>query len=181
MLEPASTNRYNHLQHAANTLLGNAMRYVSLAGFLFAFWLALSGHYTPGLIAAGAACAVLCVLAAVRMRVLDEEAHPIELFFRALTYFPWLAGEIVKSALSVAKIILNPRLPIAPTVTVVRASQRTPVGVVTYANSITLTPGTITVGLDGPELTVHALTPEGALDLETGGMDRRVTRFEGAA
>jgi multicomponent Na+:H+ antiporter subunit E len=52
--------------------------------------------------------------------------------------------------------------------------------VVTYANSITLTPGTITVALDGHELTVHALTRDGALDLETGAMDRRVTRFEGA-
>jgi multicomponent Na+:H+ antiporter subunit E len=65
--------------------------------------------------------------------------------------------------------------------TVVRASQRTPVGVVAYANSITLTPGTITVGLDGHELTVHALTREGALDLEGGGMDQRVSQFEGAA
>lgn len=156
------------------------MRYVSLAGFLFAFWLALSGHYTPGMIAVGAACAVLCVLAAVRMRVLDEEAHPIELFFRALAYFPWLVGEIVKSAVGVARIVLNPRLPIAPTMTVVRASQRTPFGIVAYANSITLTPGTITVGLDRQELTVHALTREGALDLEAGAMDRRVTRFEGA-
>ena len=65
--------------------------------------------------------------------------------------------------------------------TVVRASQRTPVGVVTYANSITLTPGTITVGVDGDELTVHALVRDGALDLEGGGMDRRVSQFEGAA
>ncbi|MEZ5890414.1 MAG: Na+/H+ antiporter subunit E [Xanthobacteraceae bacterium] len=154
---------------------------MSLAGFLFAFWLALSGHYTPGMIAVGAACAVLCVLAAIRMRALDAEGHPIELFARTLTYFPWLANEIVKSAIAVTKIILNPRLPIAPTMTVVRASQRTPVGVVTYANSITLTPGTITVGLDGHDLTVHALTREGALDLEGGGMDQRVRQFEGAA
>ena len=54
------------------------MRYLSLAGFLFAFWLALSGHYTPMLVAAGAASAVLCVLAAIRMRVVDAEGHPIE-------------------------------------------------------------------------------------------------------
>ena len=181
MLELASKTQYNRPPTQRNISRGGTMRYVSFAGFLFAFWLALSGHYTPGLIAVGAACAVLCVLAAVRMRVLDAESHPIELFVRALTYFPWLAGEIVKSAVGVTKIILNPRLPIAPTMTVVRASQRTPVGVVTYANSITLTPGTITVGLDGDELTVHALTREGALDLEFGGMDQRVSWFEGVA
>ena len=68
------------------------MRYVSLAGFLFAFWLALSGHYTPMLVIAGAASAVVCVLAAIRMRVADEEGHPIELLRGAVTYFPWLAS-----------------------------------------------------------------------------------------
>ena len=74
-----------------------------------------------------------------------------------VTYFPWLIREIAKSAWAVTKIILHPSLPISPTMTVVRASQRTRVGVATYANSITLTPGTITVGVNGNELTVHAL------------------------
>ena len=122
------------------------MRYLSLAGFLFAFWLALSGHYTPMLVAAGAASAVLCLLAAIRMRVVDAEGHPVHLFRRVVTYFPWLIREIVKSGWGVTKLILHPRLPISPTMTVVRASQRTRAAVATYANSITLTPGTITVG-----------------------------------
>jgi multicomponent Na+:H+ antiporter subunit E len=65
--------------------------------------------------------------------------------------------------------------------TKVEASQRTTVGVVTYANSITLTPGTITTGVKGNVLTVHALVRDGALDLEGGGMDARVSRFEGSA
>jgi len=64
--------------------------------------------------------------------------------------------------------------------TIVRASQRTAIGVASYANSITLTPGTITVGVNGSDLTVHALVNEGALDLEAGGMDRRVSQFEGS-
>jgi multicomponent Na+:H+ antiporter subunit E len=157
------------------------MRYLSLAGFLFAFWLALSGHFTPMLVAAGAASAVVCVLAAIRMRAADAEGHPIELLRGAVTYYPWLSREIVKSGWAVTKLILHPRLPISPTMTVVRASQRTPVGVATYGNSITLTPGTITVGVSGNVLAVHALTRDGALDLEAGGMDRRVSRFEGTA
>jgi len=155
-------------------------RYLSLAGFLFAFWLALSGHYTPVLVAAGAASAVICVLAAIRMRVADPEGHPIELFWGTITYFPWLIREIAKSAWGVTKIVLHPSLPISPTLTVVRASQKTTVGVATYANSITLTPGTITVGVSGKNLTVHALVRDGALDLESGGMDRRVSQFEGS-
>ncbi len=157
------------------------MRAVSLTGFLFAFWLALSGHYTPVLIVAGLTCATLCAYAVTRAGLLDVEAHPIRLLKGAVTYFPWLAWEIAKAAWTVTKIVLNPRLPISPTITVVRASQRTPAGVATYANSITLTPGTITVGVSGDALTVHALVREGADDLEAGGMDRRVSRFEAAA
>jgi multicomponent Na+:H+ antiporter subunit E len=150
-------------------------------GVLFAFWLALSGHYTPVLIAAGAVCAVLCAMLAMRMKVLDAEGLPVELLPRAIPYFAWLVGEIAKSAWSVTKIILHPRLPISPTMTVVTASQRSAAGVATYANSITLTPGTITVGVNGRDLVVHALVRDGALDLEAGGMDRRVSQFEGGA
>lgn len=157
------------------------MRQIGLAGFLFFFWLVLSGHYTAFLIAAGALCAVLCVFAMLRVRVADAEAYPAEFLSGAVTYFPWLIREIAKSAWAVTKIVLHPRLPISPTMTIVRASQKTPIGIATYANSITLTPGTITVGVSGHELVVHALVTEGALDLEEGGMDRRVSRFEGAA
>jgi multicomponent Na+:H+ antiporter subunit E len=155
------------------------MRYLSLAGFLFAFWLALSGHYTPVLIAVGAGSAALCLLAAIRMRTADVEGHPIELFLGIATYYPWLFREIFKSAWGVTRVILDPKLPISPTMTVVRSSQRSPAGIATYANSITLTPGTITVGMRGDELTVHAVVRDGALDLEAGEMDRRVSRFEG--
>jgi multicomponent Na+:H+ antiporter subunit E len=156
------------------------MRRVSLFGFLFAFWLALSGHYTIMLIAVGAVTSALCVAAAARMGIDDAEGHPVHLLIPALTYYPWLGREIAKSAWGVAKIILDPRLPISPVMTVVKASQRTSLGVNAYANSITLTPGTITVGVSGNDLVVHALVREGALDLEQGAMDRRVAQFEGA-
>jgi multicomponent Na+:H+ antiporter subunit E len=155
------------------------MRLASLAVVLFLFWLALSGHYTTFLVGAGAACAVLCAFMAARAGVLDGEGHPVHLARGALTYFPWLWWEIAKSAWAVAKLILHPRLPVSPTMTHVAATQKTTVGIATYANSITLTPGTITTGVKGKVLTVHALTRDGALDLEDGGMDARVTRFEG--
>ncbi len=157
------------------------MRGASLGVLLFAFWLALSGHYTPMLIGIGLACSILCVLAAKRVGALDEEAHPTHLFVPALTYFPWLTWEIAKSTWSVTKIILHPKLPISPTMTVVKASQRTSVGIVTYANSITLTPGTITAQLKGDHLTVHALVRDAADELERGGMDQRVSQFESAS
>jgi multicomponent Na+:H+ antiporter subunit E len=157
------------------------MRALSLFAFLFAFWLALSGHYTLFLIAMGVTSAALATLAAHRMRIIDSEGHPVHVLGRALTYFPWLAWEIVKSAWGVTLIIVKPGLPISPTMTVVKGRQMTSTGLATYANSITLTPGTITVGVHGNELTVHALTAAGARDLEQGGMDARVARFEGSA
>lgn len=157
------------------------MRIAALAGFLLIFWLALSGHYTPWLLAMGGLSVLLAVVAALRMGTVDDEGMPLHTIPRTLTYYPWLAREIAKSAWSVTKVILNPRLPISPTITVVKASQKTAAGIATYANSITLTPGTITLGVSGDELTVHALVSDGADDLEAGGMDARVRRFEGTA
>lgn len=157
------------------------MRWVSLAVVLFLFWLALSGHYTPFLMAAGAASAILCAVIAARLRIADAEGHAVHLLGSALTYFPWLLWEIAKSGWAVTKIILHPRLPVSPTMTRVIASQRSTVGIATYANSITLTPGTITTGVKGNVLTVHALVRDGAADVEAGGMDARVSRFEGRA
>ena len=72
----------------------------------------------------------------------------------------------------------SPSLPISPTLINVKASQQSVVGVVTYANSITLTPGTVTISVDKDIMTVHALTRNAAEGLESGEMDRRVTDME---
>lgn len=155
------------------------MRVVSTFLVLFAFWLLLSGYFTGFLMLAGATSALGVVLFARRMDVLDQEGHPIHLAPQALIrYWPWLAAEIVKSAWTVAAIILHPRLPISPTLVRIRATQTTDVGRTTFANSITLTPGTISVEVGRDEFLVHALTREGANELATGEMDRRVSSFE---
>lgn len=154
------------------------MRTVSLGAALFAFWLALSGHYTAFLVTLGALSAVLCTFLAIRLRILDD-AHAVHLLPRALTYWPWLVWEVLKSAWGVTRIVLHPRLPISPTLFTVKPGQKTPVGIATYANSITLTPGTLTVSLENGMFLVHAISREGADDLETGRMDARVRRFEG--
>jgi multicomponent Na+:H+ antiporter subunit E len=155
------------------------LRALSLVVILFAFWLLLSGFFTPFLMAVGAAVAVGVTLLARRMAVVDHEGHPFQLSWRLVGYWPWLFKEISKSAWDVSKIIVNPRLPISPTLVRAPTSQKSTVGVVTYANSITLTPGTISVDVKQGEILVHALTREGADGLLEGEMDRRVTRFEG--
>jgi multicomponent Na+:H+ antiporter subunit E len=152
---------------------------LSSALVLFVFWLLLSGYFTAFLVTMGAVSAVAIVLLGRRMDVIDHEGHPVHLSWRALGYWPWLMREIVKSAWGVARIIVDPRLPISPQLVRAKPSQKTAVGVVTYANSITLTPGTISVDVRPGEILVHALTREGAAELMAGEMDRRVTRFEG--
>lgn len=154
------------------------MLYGSIGLILFCFWLVLSGHYTIITVPAGILSVIGVVAVLHRMDVIDEEGHPIHLMPRTLTYWPWLMFEIAKSTWDVTKIILNPGLPISPTLVRVRASQRTAVGLATYANSITLTPGTITARVSGSEFLVHAVTRSGADDLAEGVMDRRVKKLE---
>jgi multicomponent Na+:H+ antiporter subunit E len=152
-----------------------------LVASLAAFWLLLSGMFTPFLLAAGLGCAVAVALLARRMEVADREGHPLHLAAGALTYWPWLVKEIVLSGWRVAMIIVDPRLPISPTLVRFKPSQVTTVGLVTHANSITLTPGTIAVEAEHDEFLVHALTREGAQGLAGSEMDRRVRRLEGGA
>lgn len=151
---------------------------VSLFLFLYLFWLLLSGIFTPFLLAAGAGCAAFVVWFALRMDVVDREGHPIQLGPRALWYWPWLAVEIVKSAWTVTKIILHPRLPISPTLVRFKPTQHTGIGLAIHAQSITLTPGTITVEAWPDEFLVHGLTRDGALAAVDSEMDRRVTACE---
>ena len=95
-----------------------------------------------------------------------------------MRYGPWLVIQIIRSNLDVAKRIVNPKLPIHPTVIHVDATDHTEVGRVTYANSITLTPGTISLDVSEDAIEVHALTEEAANDLMSGEMGRRVQRTE---
>jgi multicomponent Na+:H+ antiporter subunit E len=146
---------------------------------LYAFWLLLSGLFTPFLLAAGAGCALAVLAFARRMDVIDREGHPIHLGWRALfSYWPWLIKEIAKSSWDVSRRILDPRLPISPTLARFRPSQKSELGLVIHANSITLTPGTVAVEVEAGEFLVHALTREGAAGLAGSEMDRRVAALE---
>ena len=155
------------------------MRALSLGCVLFVFWLLLSGHYTALLLTIGLICCAGIIALAWRMSVIDEEGHPVQLALGALTYWPWLVMEIAKSTWGVARVILDPSLPISPTMVKVRAGQKTRLGVNIYANSITLTPGTISVEVEDNDILVHAITEGGAEELAEGVMDRRVTVLEG--
>jgi multicomponent Na+:H+ antiporter subunit E len=146
---------------------------------LFAFWLLLSGMFTPFLVTAGAFSACAILLLARRMDIMDREGFPIHLGWRTfISYWPWLLVEITKSAWDVTRRILDPRLPISPTLVRFTPSQTTDLGLVIHANSITLTPGTIAVEVEAGHFLVHALTREGAAGLANSEMDRRCAALE---
>lgn len=154
-------------------------RSISSVIVLYLFWLLLSGYFTAFLMSAGLACAVAVVVFSHRMDLIDHEGHPIHLGWRAaVLYWPWLAKEIVKSGWDVSKRILHPRLPISPTLVRFKPSQVSDLGLVIHANSITLTPGTISVEVEKDHFLVHALTREGAAGLAGSEMDRRVAEME---
>ena len=155
------------------------LHFASLGIVLYAFWLLLSGYFEPFLLLAGAGSALAVVLLSLRMRIVDREGHPIQMIASVVLYWPWLVKEILKCAWDVSRIILDPKLPISPVLVRFKPTQRSQVGLATHANSITLTPGTITVEATSGEFLVHGLTRsagEGVIDSE---MDRRVTAIEG--
>lgn len=152
---------------------------IGLAILLAAFWLAFSGFFTGLLLSLGALSIVLVIWLVLRADAVDgRHVHlrirPVKWVFYSL----WLVKEIALSNVDVVKRILRGANGIDPQVVKLPVSQKTEAGRVIYANSITLTPGTVSIDLDDESVTVHALSREGVEALETGEMDRRVRALE---
>ena len=145
--------------------------------FYFVIWLLLSGHYDPLLLTLGVLSCITCLYVTWKANFIDEEGLPLHLLIRLPIYTLWLFKEIIKANIDTAKIIIinNPD----PQNFRVKSSQKTEAGKVTYANSITLTPGTVTTVLDGDILEVHALSSDMADDVKSGAMDKKVSWLEG--
>jgi multicomponent Na+:H+ antiporter subunit E len=156
------------------------MRYTIALGIgLAVTWILLSGHFEPLLLGLGAASCIAVLVILRAMHLLEHEGTSPAMMLRLPLYVPWLVLEIVKANLDVARRILSPRLPIDPCVIRVRAGQSGDLCRVIYANSITLTPGTVSIDTEGDTITVHALSRSAADGVETGEMDRKVSWLEG--
>ncbi|MYG81097.1 MAG: cation transporter [Gemmatimonadetes bacterium] len=157
-------------------------RAVWLWAILVAIWLLLSEqtqHLETLFIVFGLITCTVAVGVCVRMGVVDRESVPVHLAGRAVLYTPWLIWEVFKSNLRVARIILAPRVRVDPSIVHFHASQRTDLGRFIYANSITLTPGTVTTGIVADDLEVHAIVQTEIDGSEENDMNRRVTALEG--
>ncbi len=154
---------------------------IGLMVVLMGVWLLWSGHYTPLLLTLGAVSCALVVFISYRMHIIDDEGQPTSLgLFRSLAYLAWLAVEVVKANIDVAKRVLSWDIDaaISPCRAWIEAPQRTPLGQVIYANSITLTPGTVSIELGEGKILVHALSAAGLADLQTGKMAEKASDLE---
>jgi multicomponent Na+:H+ antiporter subunit E len=153
---------------------------------LFIFWLILSGTFHLEYIIIGLVCSALVTwfthdfLLHRSRKAKEFELSALKILasgVRAIIYAFWLLWAIIKANIDVALLILNPKMPIDPVFLQFKTEYKWNLTKVTLANSITLTPGTITVDLAENRYLIHAITPSSASDLETANMQNRVGRI----
>jgi multicomponent Na+:H+ antiporter subunit E len=126
----------------------------------------------------GAFSCVLSVYLANRMGFFRHQQDLLKLLPRLPGYWLWLLKEIIVSSWDVAKIILKPSMPISPTVVVLTSEAKTDVGQVVFGNSITLSPGTVTLDLHEGQVMIHCLNSQSAKELQEGEANRRAAALE---
>lgn len=151
---------------------------ISLFLTLSAFWLLNSGHNTLLILLLGLAAIALVLVIVHKMDVVDHESQPLYLTPNIFGYLLWLIKEIVQANITVVKHIWLGNKSISPTLRRIKISQKTDMGKVIYANSITLTPGTVAIDIKNDEILVHALLQKDIESLLDGEMDQRVSSLE---
>lgn len=153
------------------------MKYVfGLALMLVVTWLAFSGHYTSLLLGLGAVSVFISVALAMRLDIVDREGAPYDRLLGLALYMPWLLWEIAKANYAVVRACLKAEMDIKPTLVKVKTVCQTDLSKTLFANSITLTPGTVTIAVEGDKLLVHALYEDAALPEAFEEMDLRSRR-----
>jgi multicomponent Na+:H+ antiporter subunit E len=146
---------------------------------LSVFWLLLSGMYNPLLLSFGMTSIVVVLIVLRRMENADKKRQQVGTGLRLIRYIPWLIAQVLKSSIHVTKLIWGSPNKVSPTLAKINISNVPPNKRVLYANSITLTPGTLCVDLKGDELTIHALQKSSITELEEGYMENKITSIWG--
>lgn len=155
------------------------MKIFGFITLLCTFWISLSGHFEPLLLGLGLISIVLTYFIAKKMELIDDEIYSFHLFSQLPSFFAYIFKEIVKANIDVIKRILKPsNKSISPQLINIPLPIKSDMECVIYANSITLTPGTVSVELSKDKLIVHALTKEAAKDLVEGGMAAKIPDLE---
>jgi multicomponent Na+:H+ antiporter subunit E len=160
------------------------MRYLTLAMLLALCWWAWSGHNGWFFIGAGALSVVLTLWVAFRLRLVDDEIPSPLLKLRAPRYWLWLLWQMAKSSWRVARLSLMPGVSISPKFGWVITLIREDLLLAAYANSITLTPGTVAVDVNkkpsgSAGIYVHALEASNLEELRSGAIEQRLAMLAG--
>jgi len=155
------------------------LRTIGIAIVLSILWLLLSGIYTPMIIGLGFGSVLLVVFIIRRMDAQDDDRVELSLSpIRLVKYLAWLMVEIAKANWNVTKIILAREIPKKQHLFSIPYTQKTDLAQVMFANSITLTAGTITVETEPDRFLIHALAYSDDDPVALADMDARVTATE---
>jgi multicomponent Na+:H+ antiporter subunit E len=149
-------------------------RILILALLLITAWVLWSGYLKPLLLGLGALSCLLTIWVVRRMGYFDDDTFAFHYDWRLLGFWAWLGREVVLSSIQVARVVLRRKVDVEPEVVDIDGSGLGPVDLALLGNSITLTPGTLTLDVYEGRLLVHALTADGAAALRQGEMQRRV-------
>ncbi len=156
------------------------MRYIYTFLIMFGFWILLSGKFDLFHLTLGVISSALVSFLSADLLMFKEGKNRLSTGVRFLMYLPWLLYQIVLSTMHVTFLALHPRMKdqIDPTIVTFKTKLKTNIAKVALANSITLTPGTITVRIDGQVFYVHAISRKAAAGLPGEMEDRLAKVFE---
>ena len=152
----------------------NIKHFIATYIIVFAFWILLSAHFDRFHVGAGIVCSLIVAYASHDLLFAGTGNHTLTKIVRFIAYLPWLIYQIVLANIDVAKRALSPRMPIDPQVVTFKTMLKSDVARTALANSITLTPGTVTIDIVDDVFYVHAIAKEPADDLLEGAMERRI-------
>ena len=156
----------------------NPSAFIAAFSILLAVWFVLSGHFDLFHVTSGVICAGLVAFLSHDLLFADFKwGNNFGIFFRFLGYLPWLFYQILLANFHVARMVLDPRMPIDPRLVEFQSKLEGDMPMTTLGNSITLTPGTITVDIHEGKFLVHALTQKVTDDLLSGEMENRVANI----
>jgi multicomponent Na+:H+ antiporter subunit E len=151
---------------------------LSLGVLLVAFWALNSGLFKPLMYGLGTASVLLVLFVSSRMNVIDSESQPVHLTKNIPGYYLWLMKELVLSNIKVVGTIWRGNLQLQPALVTIKMDHLSDMGKVIYANSISLTPGTVTTEVTDNSITVHALDRSSIAEIESGEMEARVRKLD---
>lgn len=158
-------------------MLERTLRNFAVFAVLFSTWCLLSGIFTPLLFSIAFFCCLLVTLLIRRMEIVDRESHPFHLVYLGPLYWIWLAKEMLISGIKITRAIWKFEQDIDPGFAWVRTHLNSDLGLAIYANSLTLTPGTVCVDMEKSRVYIHALYKINLNEMELGKLEKRVAQI----